>query len=278
MRKTACVIGWPIRHSRSPIIHGYWLKTYGIDGTYDKVAVAPEDVPAFIARVGTDGFVGCNVTIPHKETVARLVHVEDPVTARIGSVNTVYVDAQGRIAGESTDGYGFMAELRTAYPNDDFQTVTLIGAGGAARSVLAALIERRTQSIEIVARDVAKAQTLADLFGSESIRATGWPSLSDALRRTDLLVNTTPLGMTGYPDLEIDLSHLKPGAVVYDLVYVPMETGLLREARQRGFRTLGGLGMLLHQAVPGFERWFGVRPAVTPELRALVTRDIEGTA
>lgn len=277
--RRACVIGWPISHSRSPLIHRHWLKTFGIDGAYDPVAVAPKDLGRFIAAISPSGIVGCNVTIPHKEAAATLVHVADPVHRRIGSVNTIYIDQAGHVAGESTDGEGFWEGLVESVPHSqlgEIGTVLVLGSGGASRAVVAALVRHTGGRIDVVARDPARAAKVGCLFGDPRVAAGAWGDLPRLLPQADLIVNTTPLGMVGYPDLHLDLAAAKPTAIIYDLVYVPLETNLLNQARARGLVGVGGLGMLLHQAVPGFERWFGVRPRVTPELRSIVARDIRG--
>jgi shikimate dehydrogenase len=276
--KRACVIGWPIKHSRSPLIHNYWLKSLGIGGVYEKVAVPPADLQRFIASLSKDGIVGCNVTIPHKEAVMQYVHIADPAQRRVGSINTLFIDQEGRIAGESTDGLGFWRALKDrlpAYEPEAMERVIVIGAGGASRAVIASLVQHTSARITVVARDLAKAGTVCGLIDASRTEPADWSDLSHLLHAADLIVNSTPLGMAGYPDLDVDLGGAKPDAIVYDLVYVPLETGFLRQARQRGLATVDGLGMLLHQAAPGFERWFGVYPVVTNDLRELVIRDIE---
>jgi shikimate dehydrogenase len=277
--RRACVIGWPISHSRSPLIHGYWLKALGIDGAYDRLAIPPKDLGRFITTISPSGIVGCNVTIPHKEAVAALVHIADPVHRRIGSINTIYMDPAGRLAGESTDGEGFWEGLAESVPRsqlDEIATVLVLGAGGASRAVIAALIQHTSARIHVVARNLARAVEASGLFSDPRVAPGAWPDLPRLVSQADLIVNTTPLGMVGYPELDLDLAAARPTAIVYDLVYVPLETNLLSRARARGLVGVGGLGMLLHQAAPGFERWFGFRPKVTPELRDLVARDITG--
>ena len=276
--RRACVIGWPIRHSRSPLIHGFWLRQFAIDGEYSRVAVPPGDLKAFVAAISPTGFVGCNVTIPHKEAVLDLVHVDDPFQRRIGSINTVYIDRQNRIAGESTDGIGFWRALEELVPTERLRLLRnalVVGAGGASRAVVAALVQKSAANITLVARDPAKAETFCRVIDETRVQPAAWRDIARLLPGADLIVNTTPLGMAGYPDLDVALEEANPTAVVYDLVYVPLETAFLRRARALGLTAIDGLGMLLHQAAPGFERWFGVRPPVTAELRALVVRDIE---
>jgi shikimate dehydrogenase len=276
--KRACVIGWPIAHSRSPLIHGYWLKKYGIEGSYTKEAVKPEDLPEFISTLTARGFAGCNVTVPHKETVLRLVAQQDgvvhPHATVIGAANTLWVEGDGRLHATSTDGYGFKTHLQRSAPNLEIKgrPVLMLGAGGAARSIAHALGIAGASDIRICNRSIERAQELRG--PGRSVHA--WDQRSEQLRDCALLVNTTTLGMVGQPPLEIDLSRMPAGAAVYDIVYVPLETPLLRDARLRGLRTVDGLGMLLHQAAPGFHKWFGVEPEVTMELRALIEADIQG--
>jgi shikimate dehydrogenase len=272
--RRVAVIGWPVDHSRSPLIHNYWLAHYGIPGRYERLAVAPEDFASFIGRFADHGLIGCNVTVPHKEQAARLVHIVDPETRKIGSVNTLWME-DGKLLATSTDGYGFLQSLRSAAP--DFaphrQTVMILGAGGAARPIAAALQSAGVRRIRLANRTAERAAALAGDFGS-GIDPISWADIPAKLASTTLLVNATSLGMTGGEPLAIDLAPLPSGAIVADIVYVPLETDLLRQARARGLRCVDGLGMLLHQAVPGFERWFGHRPEVTPELRALIVRDL----
>lgn len=278
--KRACVIGWPIKHSRSPLIHGYWLKRYRLEGQYDRIAVHPDDLASFINGMRENGILGCNVTIPHKEAVARMVAISDPLQRRIGSINTVYFGEGGRLEGESTDGIGFWRalEINTRVRVDELRTAIVLGAGGASKSVVAALVEQTNAAITVVGRDAEKVTHLCSLFDTARVSGLTWSHVETQLSSCDLLINTTPLGMKGYAELEIDLRPLGGHAVVYDLVYVPLETAFLRQARERGLKTVGGLDMLLYQAAPGFERWFGVRPEVTDELRDILVRDIESGA
>jgi len=275
-RRRACVIGWPVAHSRSPIIHGYWLKHYSIEGSYGREAVAPEDLAGFLGKLSSLGFAGCNVTLPHKEAVYGLVEVHDRTTRRIAAVNTVYVEG-GRLVGLNTDAYGFVAHLRSVLPDwrGEGANVMVLGAGGAARAIVAGLFGEGVKDISIANRTAARGRALAEHFGS-GVTALEWAAIPRHLTRCDLLVNTTLLGMAGQPALDIDLGGLSAGAAVADIVYVPLETDLLSQARARGHRVVDGLGMLLHQAVPGFELWFGARPEVTPELRALIEADLAG--
>jgi shikimate dehydrogenase len=272
----ACIIGWPVAHSRSPLIHGYWLKRYGIEGSYNREAVAPEDLAGFLGRLPSLGYVGCNVTLPHKEAAYGLVEVQDRTTRRIQSVNTVYVEGN-RLIGFNSDAYGFIANLRSVLPNWRGQgaNVLVLGAGGAARAIIAALLDEGVNHIAIANRTTARGLCLVKHFGVK-LAALEWSLIPQRLPGCDLLVNTTALGMAGQPALEISLDGLPADAAVADIVYTPLETDLLRQARGRGHRVVDGLGMLLHQAVPGFETWFGVRPEVTAQLRAVIEADLAG--
>ena len=271
----ACVIGWPIKHSRSPLIHNFWLQQYGLSGSYEKVAIEPSNLEIFISTVGQNSFVGCNVTIPHKEQVASFVTVQDPLTQKIGAVNTVYVE-NNIVYGLNTDGYGFISNLKQSHEKIDFNNnhCVVIGAGGASRAIIAALLEQKVAKISLVNRTIGKAKKLADHFGEKVIPVI-FNDLQSVLKTADLLVNTTSLGMTGQPELDIDLTDLPTSCVVSDIVYVPLKTKLLKQAEQQGNVVIDGLGMLLHQAAPGFKKWFGVFPEVTPQLRALIVADLE---
>ncbi|WP_137388663.1 shikimate dehydrogenase [Rhodoligotrophos defluvii] len=275
-KRQACVIGWPIDHSRSPLLHGFWLEKYGIPGRYDRIPVRPEDLSDFLHGFRARGLVGGNVTLPHKEAVFRQVTVRDPLTAKLGAVNTLYFE-DDTLCGTSTDGYGFVASIEQEVPDFTFSgaRVTILGAGGASRSIIGVILEAGAQKISVANRSLARAEQLRSDFGPQVIPME-WGRAEDVLPGTDLLVNTTSLGMAGKAPLTIDLAGLPGHAVVSDIVYVPLTTPLLTAARARNLRTVDGLGMLMHQAVPGFERWFGIRPEVTPELRALLEADIEG--
>jgi shikimate dehydrogenase len=276
MIRKVCVIGWPIAHSRSPLIHNYWIKLHGIeDAVYERLAVRPEDLNETLRSLGDWGFIGANVTVPHKEAVFAALMRHDAISARLKAVNTVVTTAQG-LEGRNTDGYGFIANLkdRAKFWRADRGPAVLIGAGGAARAVAAALETDGAPEIRIVNRTRSRAVALAADLKLKSARIFDWERLDEALAGANLLVNTTTLGMKGERDLDIDLAPLPAAALVTDIVYTPLETGLLKLARARGNPVVDGLGMLLHQAVPGFEAWFGVRPRVTPELRALVLADM----
>lgn len=270
----AFVCGHPVAHSRSPMIHGHWLKTYGIDGSYEKIDVPPAEFAAFAGSLAARGFAGGNVTIPNKEAAFALVARRDGAAQAIGAVNTLWFEG-GELVGGNTDAYGFAANLDERLTGwRDAGTATVLGAGGAARAVVHALAEAGIGRVAIVNRTVARAQALAEAFPRASAR--GWDGLDGLLAATDLLVNTTSLGMDGEAGAGLDMALLPDSALVTDIVYVPLETPLLAQAARRGLRTADGLGMLLHQAVPGFERWFGTRPQVTRELRDRVVADLGG--
>jgi shikimate dehydrogenase len=273
--KRACVVGWPIAHSRSPLIHGYWLKRHGIDGDYAKLPVKPEDAAAFFADLSGRGFVGCNVTIPHKEAAFRAAARPDAAARSVGVANTLWLE-DGVLCASNTDIYGFISNLDDQAPGWDksVRPVAVLGAGGAGRGIIRGLLDRGIREIRLANRSRERAEALAASLGGP-VTVFDWQVLDNMLISCGLLVNTTTLGMAGQPPLDIDLSGLSgPGAVVCDIVYTPLETDLLRRARGMGMRVADGLGMLLHQAVPGFEKWFGVRPEVTPELRALIVADL----
>jgi shikimate dehydrogenase len=272
----ACVIGWPIKHSRSPVIHRFWLRELGIEGDYVIQPVEPERAAVFLARFAESGYVGGNVTVPHKETAYAAVARREPAARAIGAVNTLWLE-DGVLVGTNTDAIGFLANLDQEAPGWDKAggTALVLGAGGAARAIVFALTTRGFARIHVVNRTVARAAALAERFGATVMPAQP-EALAWLLAEADVLVNTTSLGMEGQPPLEIDLAPLKNTAIVNDLVYVPLTTPLLAAARARGLVAVDGLGMLLHQAVPGFERWFGARPTVTPALRAAVLADLGG--
>ena len=268
----ACLIGWPAAHSRSPLIHHYWLRTLGIYGGYVIEAVPPDEFEGFVQRLSLRGFVGANVTLPHKERALALSTPDDRARA-VGAANTLWFEG-GELRSTYTDVEGFIDNLDACAPGwDNADDALVLGAGGAARAVVFGLLERGIKRVHLANRTLARARALADQFGVRVLPAA-WQSLGDLLPRSRLLVNTTSLGMHGQPALELDVSLLPPDAVVADLVYVPLQTPLLTAARARGLRTADGLGMLLHQAVRGFELWFGQRPQVTSELRAMVEADL----
>ncbi len=275
----AFVCGWPVDHSRSPVIHNYWLQHHGLEGAYVKQAVSVGDLPGFLGNLSKNGFVGGNITLPHKEQTCGIVDRLDPVAKKLGAVNTVWLE-NGTLHGANTDGYGFLANLdQRAMGWDkgkDRRIATVLGAGGASRAIIFALQSRGFTDIRLVNRTLSKAEELARLF-MPGVTALGFDSLPGAMRDTRLLVNTTSMGMTGKSHLEIDLQPLPDSCLVTDIVYTPLQTVLLRDAQKRGLVTVDGLGMLLHQAVPGFEKWFGVRPKVTDQLRQMVIEDLDIT-
>lgn len=275
MTRKACVIGWPISHSRSPIIHGYWLKRYGIEGSYVRIPVKPEELPAFFSGLTGQGFAGCNVTLPHKEAAFRAVRTADAATSRLGVVNTVFA-RDDELWGTSTDGEGFLASLTAGHPGwrARDQTVVILGAGGATRALVGALIDAGAARLLIANRTRARTEELKRDFGPK-VEPRDWTEAAEILRHADLLINTTSLGMTGQPPLAVDLDNLPKTALVTDIVYTPLETDLLKRAKARGNAIVPGLGMLLHQAVRGFDLWFGTRPEVTEELYDLIARDID---
>lgn len=274
MRK-ACVIGWPISHSRSPLIHSYWLKQHGIDGSYTRQPIEPAALADFLSSLGKHGYAGCNVTIPHKEKAFQLVTPADQSTERLGAINTVYL-RDGKTLGTNTDGEGFINSLLHGAPDLVLNNnrIVVLGAGGASLAVVNAILEQGAGEVVVLNRTLEKAEQLQARFG-ERITPVAWDRAADQLSECSLLVNTTSLGMKGQPPLNIDLTRLNSSAVVTDIVYTPLRTRLLEDASARGNRIVEGLGMLLHQAVRGFSIWFGVTPKVTPELYDLVARDID---
>ena len=269
--RLAGVMGWPVAHSRSPRLHGFWLRQHGIDGAYVPLAVRPENLPLALGALSVLGFAGCNLTIPHKEAALDLIDEITPLAARIGAINTVIVKADGTLCGDNTDAYGFIENLRGTVSGFDPATgpAVVLGAGGAARAVCAGLIEAGATEICLLNRTQERAEIVARDLGA-ALRVEPWSGRGAALQGAALLVNTTSLGMTGQAALDIDLAALPLAAVVNDLVYSPLTTALLGAAAERGNITVGGLGMLLHQARPGFAAWFGVEPDVTPALHNFV--------
>jgi shikimate dehydrogenase len=274
MRK-ACVIGWPISHSRSPLIHSYWLKQYGIDGSYTRQPVEAADLADFLLSLESNGYAGCNVTIPHKEATFRLVAHADQFTERLGAVNTVFL-RDGKAFGTNTDGEGFINSLHSGVPELNLKNTraVVLGAGGASLAVVNAILEQGVSEVAVLNRTREKTEQLRARFGSR-VRPVDWDARADQISECSLLVNTTSLGMKGQPSLHIDLTRLDPHAVVTDIVYTPLRTMFLEDAAHQGNRVVEGLGMLLHQAVRGFSLWFGATPQVTPELYDLVARDID---
>ncbi|TCL73083.1 shikimate dehydrogenase [Rhizobium sp. BK251] len=272
----AFVTGYPIKHSRSPLIHGYWLRKFGLAGTYRAHEVSPADFPAFIASLkdGSAGFRGGNVTIPHKEAAFRLADRPDELSEELGAANTLWLE-DGRLSVTNTDGRGFVANLDERSPGwDRSSSAVIFGAGGASRAVIQAVRDRGVNDIHVVNRTVERARELADRFGPH-VHAHPVGALNEVMAGAGLFVNTTSLGMDGGEVPSIDFSPMMSGAVVTDIVYVPLKTPLLSQAEEQGFAIVDGLGMLLHQAVPGFEKWFGRRPVVDEALRSLVIADMD---
>lgn len=274
--RNAFVTGYPVKHSRSPLIHGYWLKTLGLAGSYTRQEVAPEDFAGFLSRLksGESGFIGGNVTIPHKELAFRLADKPDALSEELGASNTLWLE-EGALHATNTDGFGFLANLDATAPGwDRTERAVVLGAGGASRAIIQAVRDRGVSEIHVVNRTVERAQELADRFGAK-VHAHAMGALPEVSKGAGLFVNTTSLGMDGEAAPDFDFSPLAGGAVVTDIVYVPLVTPILRQAQEQGFATVDGLGMLLHQAAPGFEKWFGTRPVVDAALRQLILEDME---
>ncbi len=271
--RAACVVGWPVKHSRSPLIHGHWIAQHKLDAAYRREEIAPEAFADFISHLAERGYAGANITLPHKEAALAMSEPDDRARA-VGAANTLWHDS-GRLCSTNTDVEGFTANLDAALPGWEQRAgeAVVLGAGGSARAVVYGLIERGVAKINVVNRTPERAEALRARFG-QAVQPVHWAALPHLLTRAGLLVNTTALGMTGQLPLLIDLDPLPRHAVVVDLVYAPLETSLLAAARARGLAVADGLGMLLHQAVRGFQLWFGVRPEVTPQLRALVETDL----
>ncbi len=267
----AGVMGWPIAHSRSPKIHNHWFAQYGIEGSYVPLPVEPGRLQAALRALPALGFAGCNLTIPHKEAALEFLDHVDPAAARIGAVNCVVVEKSGELIGRNYDGYGFIASLHEAAPDWRAGTApcVVIGAGGGARAIVSGLIEAGAREIRLFNRTFERAQRLAADFGP-CVSAYPWEERRAALASAGLLVNTTSQGMVGQPPLDVSLANLPASALVADIVYAPLETPLLADARRLGATTVDGLGMLLHQARPAFRDWTGMMPEVTPALRAMI--------
>jgi shikimate dehydrogenase len=271
--RAACIIGWPVEHSRSPLIHNYWLKTYGIAGEYRREAVPPDEFEAFVQSLATRDYVGANVTVPHKEA-ALAFSLPDERARAVGAANTLWI-AGGFLHATNTDVEGFLNNLDACAPQWDrgLDNAVVVGAGGAAHAVVYALLTRRVERITVVNRTPHRAEALRQRF-LERLQVAPWEQLNELLGDAALFVNTTTLGMAGQPELGADVGRLPSHAIVADLVYVPLVTPLIEAAKAKGLRTADGLGMLLHQAVRGFELWFGRKPEVTAELRALAEADL----
>jgi shikimate dehydrogenase len=271
--KAACVIGWPVEHSRSPLIHDYWIRQFGLQAAYRLEAVPPERFADFVAHLADHGYVGANVTVPHKEAALELSE-PDALAAAVGAANTLWLD-DGVLRATNTDVEGFVASLDAGIPGwaEQVESAVVLGAGGAARAVMSGLIARGMPRIHVVNRSLERATAMRQRFG-ERVVPSRWDHRNDVLVGAGLLVNATTLGMAGQPPLEIDLAPLAPAAIVADIVYAPLVTPLLAAAGARGLRTIDGLGMLLHQAAGAFVRFFGLRPQVTEGLRTLVEADL----
>lgn len=271
----AGVMGWPVMHSRSPTLHNYWFAHYGLAGTYVPLAIKPDELAAALRALAPLGFSGCNLTIPHKETALALVDAVDPVARRIGAISCVSVRPDGSLAGSNNDGYGFIQNILQREPawRADAGPVVVLGAGGGARAVVDSVASRGAREIRLINRTLERAQALEREFGAP-VTAIAWDDRHAALIGAAMLVNTTSQGMIGQPPLDLALDRLPTGALVCDIVYVPLETPLLAAARRCGNPTVDGLGMLLHQARPAWRAWFGVEPEVTPELRTLIESTI----
>jgi shikimate dehydrogenase len=267
----AGLLGWPVAHSRSPTIHNYWLNHYGLSGRYVLLPVPPEKLSIALPGLAVLGFRGCNVTTPHKQAVMPMIQSVDPLAQRIGAVNTIVVEKDGSLKGFNNDGNGFIQSLRDADPKwrPDSGPILVLGAGGAARAVVASLAAQGAKEIRVANRTFDKAQQIADTVGPV-VKVLPWDQREDALDDIALLANATSLGMTGKPPLEISLDRLPKGALVGDLIYIPPETPLLAAARMRGNITVNGLGLLLNQARPAFNAWFGIMPEITPALRQAI--------
>lgn len=271
----AGVMGWPIMHSRSPLMHNYWMRSHGLAGTYVPLAIRPGGLAAALKALHPLGFAGCNLTIPHKQQAMTIVNEVDEVAKRIGAASCVIVRPDGSLAGTNNDWFGFIHNLRQELPGwrADSGPVVVLGAGGGSRAVCYGLMQEGAKEIRLVNRTFARAQGLAGEFGGP-LKALRWEERHDALAGAAMVVNATSQGMTGQPALEVRLDQLPPSALAADIIYIPLETPFLAAARARGNRTVNGLGMLLHQGRPAWKAWFGIEPEVTTELRAVMEKSI----
>lgn len=267
----AGVMGWPVAHSRSPVIHNHWIRHYGLNGAYGLFPVQPQNIDDAIRGLKVLGLAGCNITIPHKVEAMKRMDWVDPLAQRMGAINTIVVQSDGALHGFNNDGFGFIQSLRDEKPDwrADAGPVTVLGAGGAARAIVLSLIDEGATEIRLINRTRAKANALAQEFGKQ-VTSYDWSERHDALAACALLINTTNQGMHGQPDLDLQLDLLPTTALVADAIYIPLETALLAQARQRGNTGVNGLGMLLNQARPAFKAWFGVMPEITPALRQAI--------
>ena len=271
----AGVMGWPVMHSRSPMMHNYWFKKHGLAGSYVPLAILPEHLAAALRGLHPLGFAGVNVTIPHKQEAMKIVHEVDALAKSIGAISCVIVRSDGSLAGTNNDCYGFIHAVRQEQPGwrADAGPVVVIGAGGGSRAVCYGLAQEGAREIRVVNRTLARAQGIAEEFGGP-IRALPWEQRHDALEGTAMVVNTTSCGMVGQPALDIKLDKLPKSALAADIIYIPLQTPFLAAARKRGNRTINGLGMLLNQGRPAWKAWFGIEPEVTAELRTIVEKTI----
>lgn len=278
-KKQAFVTGYPIKHSCSPLIHGFWLREYGLQGSYKAIEVTPENFATFATTLAAQNLLGGNVTLPHKEEAFKLCSRLDDAAKAIGAVNTLWLE-DGVLCGSNTDAYGFAANLDALAPDwDRADTALVLGAGGASRAIIYALKQRRFKTIYIINRTLARAEDLVRHFKSDNVEISAyeWTEAEGLLQSVGLIVNTTSLGMSGHgedAEFPLDLNLAPANALATDIVYVPLETAFLKKAKAAGLKTADGLGMLLHQAVPGFECWFGVRPEVTEVLRMYILEDM----
>ena len=263
----AGVMGWPVAHTRSPAIHNHWIAQYSLKGAYVQLPVQPQNLEAAIRGLPALGFAGCNITVPHKVNAMQLMDTLHPAARRVAAINTVVVQADGSLLGMNNDGYGYIQSLRDAQPDwrGDAGPALVVGAGGAARAIVVALLDEGAPEVRLCNRTQEKAQALKDAFG-DRVTVVPWAERNSAMAGVRLLVNTTTQGMHGQPALDVALDDLPAEALVSDAIYIPLETPLLAAARQRGHQTVNGLGMLLNQARPAFQAWFGVQPELTPGL------------
>ena len=267
----AGVMGWPVAHTRSPAIHNHWIAQYSLKGAYVQLPVQPQNLEAAIRGLPALGFAGCNITVPHKVNAMQLMDTLHPAARRVAAINTVVVQADGSLLGMNNDGYGYIQSLRDAQPDwrGDAGPALVVGAGGAARAIVVALLDEGVPEVRLCNRTQEKAQALKDAFG-DRVTVVPWAERNSAMAGVRLLVNTTTQGLHGQPALDVVLDDLPAEALVSDAIYIPLETPLLAAARQRGHQTVNGLGMLLNQARPAFQAWLGVLPEITPALRAAV--------
>ena len=270
----SCIIGYPAKHSRSPLIHNYWIKKYSINGIYEINEIMPSDIYLYLNNFKESGYVGANITIPYKETVFNISDVKSNNALRVGAANTIWIH-DGILHCDNTDVDGFLDSLDNEAPGWDekLSKCIVLGAGGAARAVIFGLLARGARDVVVVNRSISKAEAIASTFQG-NIRCCEWDKLDDEIIQANFIVNTTSLGMKGQPSLDVKLQNVAATAVVCDIVYLPLETEFIVKARAAGLRAVGGLGMLLHQAAPSFEKWFHMRPEITPELRQMIEADV----